>query len=153
MPSGTNKISPATTDMIAASKTAPAAASFASFARGFLSSVTRSTTASTAVFTSSSAITSPNKQKQIHHFHAAICKIVPARTTRIITQQWIFMFLSLLMTAAIPSQAYLKLLCRGSFFFFCISRLLMLCHFSEIPDMIKQGCDRILLFVFYHSPV
>ena len=63
---------PAITDTIAEKSTAPAAVSLASFARGFFSSVTRSTTASIAVFTSSSDATSAKSSRQTHHSDAVI---------------------------------------------------------------------------------
>ena len=52
---------------IADTRTAPAAVSFAIFANGFFSLVTRSTAASNAVFTSSSDRIRPNYSKQMHH--------------------------------------------------------------------------------------
>ena len=60
-------ISPAAAAMMEAISTAPAAASLASLARGRLSCVTRSTTDSTAVLTSSSDMTRPKSTKQMHH--------------------------------------------------------------------------------------
>ena len=56
---GRKMIPPMIADIIAAIRTAPAAASLAFFARGLRSFVTRSTTASTAVFTHSRPITIP----------------------------------------------------------------------------------------------
>ena len=75
-------ISPAMAAMIAAIRTAPAAVSLAIFARGLYSLVTRSTTDSTAVFTSSSAITSPKRPRQMHHSTGESFRMMPAITTK-----------------------------------------------------------------------
>ena len=58
--------------MIALISTAPAAASLESFARGWSSGEAKSTTASTAVFTSSKEITSANRIRQIIHSNFVI---------------------------------------------------------------------------------
>ena len=68
---------PTTAAQIAAMSTAPAAQSLALLAKGLHSSVTRSTTDSTAVFTSSSPIIRPNSTKQKHHSVLDISKINP----------------------------------------------------------------------------
>ena len=66
---------------IADISTAPAAVSFASLARGFRSSVTRSTTASMEVFTISRLMTSAKRIRQMHHSVTDILQTIPARTT------------------------------------------------------------------------
>ena len=80
-------IPPMITAMIAVKSTAPAAVSFAILASGFLSSVTRSTTASTAVFTSSSEIIIPKRRRQIHYSIGVNPTKVPTAVTRITARQ------------------------------------------------------------------
>ena len=83
---------PMTAAKIATINTAPAAASFAFFASGFRSSVNRSTVASTAVLTSSSARISPNRIKQIIHSVFDICSQIPKIVTKIAAAQCILIY-------------------------------------------------------------
>ena len=74
-------ISPTIAAIIAATSTAPAAVSLATLASGFRSVVTKSTTDSIAVLTSSRAITNPNSVRQMHHSVGVIPSTAPAITT------------------------------------------------------------------------
>lgn len=78
-------ISPTIAAIIAATSTAPAAVSLAVLASGFRSVVTKSTTDSIAVLTSSRAITNPNNVRQMHHSVGVIPSTAPAITTSIAT--------------------------------------------------------------------
>ncbi len=102
--------------MIAANSTAPAAASFAFFASGCFSRVTRSTQASTEVLTSSRLITSANRRRQINHSVTEIRSSTPKSVTRAAARRWILIFLSVLIVLKMPAKAYPKLLYKGDLF-------------------------------------
>ena len=79
---GTKISNPTITEAIAAIRTAPAAVSLAIFAKGFFSSVARSTTASTAVLTSSNDRTRAHMIMQIHHSTTVSFATIPAIRTK-----------------------------------------------------------------------
>ena len=97
-------ISPTIAAIIAATSTAPAAVSLAVLASGFRSVVTKSTTDSIAVLTSSRAITSPNSVRQMHHSVGVIPSTAPAITTSIATVQCILILRSFLMHVNMPLE-------------------------------------------------
>lgn len=94
------------TAIMAKTKTAPAATSLACFANGRCSSVTKSTTRSSAVLTSSSEITAPIAKSMMSHSVIEIENPNPQRQTSTVKVKWIRRFLSIFTAWMMPSIAY-----------------------------------------------
>lgn len=93
-------------------KTAAAAVSLAILARSRISGLTKSTSASKEVFTSSSIRTSPIVKTKIAHSIAEKFKISAGIMTMVATIRWILKFGSPLKASLMPAKANLKLLLR-----------------------------------------
>ena len=95
-------------EVTAATSTAPAEISLASFAHGCSLSVNASTTASIAVFVNSTEMTNPMRNIIIIQSVLEILKMTPAIITSTPKRKWNFKFGSSFKAVTIPVSAYLK---------------------------------------------
>ena len=106
---GKNIKNPTITEVIADIKTAPAATSLANLAVGFISGLTKSTSASSIVFISSRVMTSDIVKTTMANSSVFSFKIRPKNTTTVANNRWILKFGSFLNADFIPSKAKEKL--------------------------------------------